>query len=426
MKERRIHIEPLSLVFTENKDERIVRIPKSQTQIKNIEQLNIITKRSNDFVPMKVTEEEDAFLFSYKINGIVKTWDQVKSLHDNEKLRALCNIANLYTLLATRVTFFLHPNNLLFDHNLMPKIVYRGVRNIIQPYEMNEADVLKQYKCLIVAMFSEKYTFDDLYKGTLEKATLTRFEQDIVKQESFDKVIHLLKNRFQQEQQMTEKEKKLVPTKRFKLFKGLTIGLLITTFLLVALLSYTAFVKIPYQEKLLEANEEFLASDYTNVIQVIRDQDVEKLPQSSKYILAYSYVKVEQLSDDEKETIMKNINLKSDKRYLLYWIYNGMGNFERTIDLAKYMDDPRLIMYALIKKTEQVKNDPDLSGAERDEEVGKLRAELEKYADEYDVMQEEEEMNQEIDEEVTSEDEKAKSSKKEKQDKAKESKRDKK
>src|SRR5690625_3783861 len=83
---------------------------------------------------------------------------------------------------------------------------------------------------------------------------------------------------------------------------------------------------------------------------------------------------------------MKNISLRSDERYLLYWIYNGIGDFDRTIDLAKYMDDPQLIMYALIKKTEQVKNDPELSGAERDDEVGKLRDELEKYAEEYDII----------------------------------------
>src|SRR5690625_7624663 len=94
---------------------------------------------------------------------------------------------------------------------------------------------------------------------------------------------------------------------------------------------------------------------------------------------------------------MKNISLRSDERYLLYWIYNGIGNFDRTIDLAKYMDHPQVIMYALNKKTEQGKNDPKLSGAERDDEVGQLRDELEEYAEEYDVLTEEAEEDEQDD-----------------------------
>ena len=91
---------------------------------------------------------------------------------------------------------------------------------------------------------------------------------------------------------------------------------------------------------------------------------------------------------------MRNINLKSDRYYLLYWIYNGLGDFDQSIDIAKYMDDPQLIIYGLIKKTEQVKNDPDLTGAEREEEVRTLREELEKYTEEYDLLEEDEEIDE--------------------------------
>src|SRR5699024_11594338 len=56
-----------------------------------------------------------------------------------------------------------------------------------------------------------------------------------------------------------------------------------------------------------------------------------------------------------------------DKDYLLYWIYNGHGEFEESMDKAKFLDDPQLIMYGLIKQIEQAKNDPSLEGSERDE-----------------------------------------------------------
>lgn len=37
---------------------------------------------------------------------------------------------------------------------------------------------------------------------------------------------------------------------------------------------------------------------------------------------------------------MKNISLKSDEKYLLYWMYNGKGDFDKSLDLAKTLDDP--------------------------------------------------------------------------------------
>jgi|SRR5690625_2317654 len=412
MTENDLHIDPLSLVLTKSETGRTLRIPISQTQVNYIEQLNLITEPSDMFVPLQVTAEDDAFLFSFAIEKHWKTWEQVKQLDDNLKLRALANIASVFGHHSTRVTFFLHPNNLMFDHNLMPKVIYRGVRGMLKPYDMDEEDVMKQYKCLALAMFSERYTFDDLYKGSLEKAASTRLEEEVVEQKTFSDVHHLLMSHFQKEQLLTDKEKQLVPKKRFKLFKHLSVWISVVAVILISLLFYLVFVKVPYQEKILEANDAFLASDYGEVIRVLSAEDVEKLPHSSKYILAYAYVRVEQLSDTEKETIMKNISLKSDKRYLLYWIYNGAGNFDRTIDLAKYLDDPQLIMYALIMKTEQVKNDPELSGAKRDEKVGELRDELERYAEEYDVLPETEEEEQTEDTPEDSSSEKKKEKKK--------------
>ena len=85
---------------------------------------------------------------------------------------------------------------------------------------------------------------------------------------------------------------------------------------------------------------------------------------------------------------MKNISLKSDSSYLLYWIYNGRGKLEEFTDLAKYMDDPVLILYGLIKQIEQVNNNPKLTGSEREEQVKLLREQLENYKEHYNLLPE--------------------------------------
>ncbi len=391
MSKKELNIGSLSLTFLVDDEQWKVDIPKSRTQITYTEQLKIITNSLEYFVPMKVEEQEDTYRFVFSVSKRLKQGEQIYNLPRNEKLRALCNIYKLYPLLSTRVTFTFHPNNIALDDNLMPLLIYRGIRNQLQPYEITESDILKQYKSLVISLFSKKYTFDDLYNGSLENATDTKFERQVNEKSSMSELFLFLEESYQDEQRYMEKQMQLVPQKRFRLFKQLAIWMSVLSIIVLSLLFYSTFVKVPYQDRLLEGHRHFLANDYSEVIQTLKNEDVEKLPYQAKYILAYSYVKVEPLSDKEQEVIMKNISLKSDKYYLLYWIYNGLGDFDQSIDTAKYMDDPRLIIYGLIKKTEQVKNDPDLTGAERDDEVRDLRRELEEYKEEYDLVDEEEE-----------------------------------
>ncbi len=80
---------------------------------------------------------------------------------------------------------------------------------------------------------------------------------------------------------------------------------------------------------------------------------------------------------------MKNVTLKSDEKYLLYWMYNGKGDFDKSLDLAKSIDDPQLIMYGLIKQIEAVKHNPDLSGKERDEKLKTFEQQLNEYEKKY-------------------------------------------
>ncbi|MEC2496769.1 type VII secretion protein EssB/YukC, partial [Bacillus cereus] len=79
----------------------------------------------------------------------------------------------------------------------------------------------------------------------------------------------------------------------------------------------------------------------------------------------------------------KNISLKSDEKYLLYWMYNGKGNFDKSLDLAKTLDDPQLIMYGLVKQIESLKNNPDLSGEERDQKLKTYEQQLDEYKKKY-------------------------------------------
>ncbi|EFR98510.1 conserved hypothetical protein, partial [Listeria ivanovii FSL F6-596] len=89
----------------------------------------------------------------------------------------------------------------------------------------------------------------------------------------------------------------------------------------------------------------------------------------------------EKMSDKKKENIMRTISLKSDEKNLLYWIYNGRGEFNQSLDTAKLLDDPTLAMYSLTKQIEQVQSDTKMSGDEKVDKLKKLDDSLKEYSD---------------------------------------------
>jgi len=385
MKEKTIQMESLTYQFAIDKDQWQLKLPKSQTRVKDIRQMSLINSDSGLFVPSSVKEEDDLFCFTYSVDPKAKTWDDILKLDRKDKLRLLCNLARFKHCLTTRMTFFLHPDNLIVDDNLIPTLIYRGIRDLVPPYHLDEKSFTLQYKCLTIALFSKKYSYDELMAGSLLQAKDTEFERQVIECEDSDSLIQFLNAKYMEEKKAAEKNMQVVSKKQFRLYKRLTFSLLALSVIFAVPLAYIGLVKIPFQGHLLEADRSFLALDYNNVIDQLEEQEPEDLPDSSKYVLAYSYIKAERLSDKQKEAILNNVSIKSDPNYLLYWIYNGRGEFSRTVDLAKYIDDPQLIMYGLIKQIEQVKNDPDLSGTEREKKVQEYQDQYEAYAEKYEM-----------------------------------------
>ncbi|WP_088810660.1 MULTISPECIES: type VII secretion protein EssB [Listeria] len=356
-----------------------VSFTESRTRIKDDAELEILAKPSSYFVPVEMEHANDTYTFNYTIAKETYSFDELKNFERKDSLRALRNVAELEALIGTRFTFFLHPSNIIFDENLMPKIVHRGLKGILEPYDLTRETFFKQYQSLIVAMFQKKYDFDNLYAGSVQNARGTAFLKAIVDAKTTAELVGILDEAFQKEKESSGKKMALVPKKTFRTYKGLAVGFIIAAVLLAAPLIYLAFMKVPYQNELLTANEDFLKTDYSKVIADLENEDPEKLPQASKYILSYSYLQGEKLDDKKKENIMKNLSLKSDEQALLYWIYNGRGDFDESLDAGQRLQDDVLITYALTKQLEEVRADKTLSGDESVKKQAEIEAELKKY-----------------------------------------------
>ncbi|BAC13271.1 hypothetical conserved protein [Oceanobacillus iheyensis HTE831] len=385
MDEKTIEIDNFTYTFKQDKNTVRTSLPISQTRMKNLRQLDLMLQPSEFLVPLEIKEEEDTIHFDYKLHPKRKSWTKIQKLNHNEKLRILCNLGKLDRFLTSRITFFIHPDNVVFDDNYLPSIIHRGIRDVVPPFDMQEEAFLKQYKCFIIALFSKKYNFEQLYYGSLEKANETEFEKKVQQLTSMEALKEFLIESYEIEQEKTEKTMSFVPTKRFRLYKQLSIIMIIVSVLLAAPLIYYALINHPFQDKQLDAYGEFLGDNYNGVITTLSDENPENFPSQTKYMLAYSYIQVESLPDEQKNSILNNVSLNSNQDYLLYWIYNGRGNFEESLEKAKYIDDPQLIIHGLIQNRDQVRNNPDLSGTERDEELNQLQDELDRYLEEYEL-----------------------------------------
>ncbi|SLC88999.1 type VII secretion protein EssB [Mycobacteroides abscessus subsp. abscessus] len=84
--------------------------------------------------------------------------------------------------------------------------------------------------------------------------------------------------------------------------------------------------------------------------------------------------------------ILNNVSLKSDTNYLDFWVHIGRGDFEEAIDVAKKIGDYDLILYGLVQIREQIVNNPDLTGEEREEQLSQYENQYDEYTKERDSI----------------------------------------
>lgn len=180
-------------------------VSKIKTRAKELAQLELLEKPATHFTPAKISSDSDSYTISYEIAPRTYGFEQVRKMGREDKLRALRNIADLGELLNTRYTFFLHPDNLIFDINLVPSIVHRGIKNILPPYELTEETFFKQYQCFVIAMFSKKFSFENLYNGSLSGARGTQFEKSILDAKTVQDIATILEEAYMKEHAAVQK-----------------------------------------------------------------------------------------------------------------------------------------------------------------------------------------------------------------------------
>lgn len=379
--------ENLELVVNEEEKTLITAVPLSSTKIKNELETGVLKIAQTHFAPLNIDFGEKEFVCTFNKSDL-RFWQEAQKLSYIEQLRLCMNTYVYRNYIDLKVTCLLDSANMLFDENLMPITVFRGIEDKLFPYTFNEKDFFEQYQALVLCTLYPQLSFEEIYHGATSLIKGSATTREIAKATDAITIYELLEKAYNTEKRKHDRSKMLVSKSSHRIHVAATYVLAVVTIALIGVLVYVGANVLPYQQRLLEAHDYFLATDYQNTIEKLKNSDIEKLPQSSQYELAYSYLQTESLSAEQRHLIQNNLSLKSDPRYLQYWIYSGKGDLDEALDLAKKLDDIELIIFTVEKQITAVQNDDTLSGQEKESQVKELTETLNTHAEAFNAARE--------------------------------------
>lgn len=336
------------------------------------------------FVNQNVIEEEGKLTIESLLTDEYYSWDKLITMIDEEKLRHLINIGQLFHALQDSIyTYNLSPNNLVFSRNGNPLFVFRGVKGQVPPYDVVSLDEFTvNFKAMIVSLLDKKTSYEKLIEGQSPFYKGKLFCETIMKAENLDEIISLLEEKYLEEREQNKEKFSRVPNKLVSRLKLTTlITSLIGFFSLVGVLYFLLFA-MPSQQMISDLRLAFVHQDYSTVVSTVKNTDSKSLSQDDSYMVAYSVIKTEPLTEAQKTELSK-ISTQSNKDYLRYWVLIGQSKIDEAMDIASYLDDPQLLMYGLTKKIDEVQRNPNLTSEQRTEQLNNYKGKLEELKKNY-------------------------------------------
>lgn len=336
------------------------------------------------FVNQNVIEEEGKLTIESLLTDEYYSWDKLITMIDEEKLRHLINIGQLFHELQDSIyTYNLSPNNLVFSRNGNPLFVFRGVKGQVPPYDVVSLDEFTvNFKAMIVSLLDKKTSYEKLIEGQSPFYKGKLFCETIMKAENLDEIISLLEEKYLEEREQNKEKFSRVPNKLVSRLKLTTlITSLIGFFSLVGVLYFLLFA-MPSQQMISDLRLAFVHQDYSTVVSTVKNTDSKSLSQDDSYMVAYSVIKTEPLTEAQKTELSK-ISTQSNTDYLRYWVLIGQSKIDEAMDIASYLDDPQLLMYGLTKKIDEVQRNPNLTSEQRTEQLNNYKGKLEELKKNY-------------------------------------------
>lgn len=271
---------------------------------------------------------------------------------------------------------FIHPDNLfLVAGNIV--MAHRGLAKIVEPKEMTKETFLQQYKAITLTVIHPKYDYNKLVAGFL--ALKDAFSQQVIQATTVEEVQTIVSQQYQAMLEKRQQSERRVHKGRYQFFKWGVALFFLTTIGLGCSTYIFGQQQVPLKDRIIASEAAFISKDYDQATTELKEDNPKKLPASAQYVLAASYVNLDDLTNEQKEAVLTTLSQKSTTNELLFWIDLGQGNFEEALSVAQNIGDDQLIVYAYTKLYDATKANGTMSGAKKQ----KLLEEYQKEIDDY-------------------------------------------
>ena len=204
----------------------------------------LLTAEQPYFMAQNVIEEEGKLKIESLLTDEYYSWDKLITMIDEEKLRHLINVGQLFNSLKDSIyTYELSPSNLAFSRNGNPLFIFRGVKGQVPPYDaLNLEAFTVNFKAMIVSLLDKKVSYEELIEGQSPFYKGKLFCETIMKAESLDEILSLLVENYLKEKEQNKENFSRVSNKLVSRLKLTTIiTSIIGALSIIGILYFTLF-----------------------------------------------------------------------------------------------------------------------------------------------------------------------------------------
>lgn len=359
------------------------RIKKSSLAAGNVYDYKKIMYPNPYFIEAKIEEDEEELVVTYQLEGQTSL-QQIRAEDVLERLAILRNAAVL-TMCREEFRFRMNPDNLYYDRNHLVYVKQRDIYEEGGAYSPEEW--LKEYKSLIGYALQKQYSYKDYLNGGMQLLK-NGFLGRIREAETADEVRKLLEDRYDEIAEERRRDKILLNKKHYIRLRRAFAVLLA---LCIAGGAYIAFDRVknePYQQAVIAAESAYIEGDYVGCIDEMESIKVGDMNTTQKYILANSYVRGENLTQEQKDNVGKKLSVKETSSRLEYWIYLGRNDMDQAIDIAMQQSDDEMLLYAYMKQKSKVEADNSLTGEEKNAKLEAIAQKMQPLMEKYETEEE--------------------------------------
>ena len=369
-------------------------VMRSSMHIRDEYDRKVFLMPNDILVPVCITEEdEESMKLSYDITDL-EPFETIRELPPYRRYKLLLSIFPLVRGLKD-YEFTIDPDNLYFDMNDRVRVLRRDIKEVrITNEEYNRIDedgFVHEICSLIAASLQEKYTYEDILKGGEDLIDSEESYRELFDCTTCDELKQLIRDRYDGEKEREERTQINVTRKWYLALRIFFAAGIAALLVLTILLLIYKIHEAPFLKAMVRGEEAYIAGDYPGTIEAMKNIAVDRMDMNQKYILAVSYIKMESLTDRQKDNIIADMPRNSDELLMEYWIYVGRKDAERAENAAMQEADDELLLYAYMLDYENIQIDKRMNGEEKAERMEELTTKINELAKPYlDAKKEEE------------------------------------